>query len=192
MIDVRLRDTSGRIAAKKLRKEGRVPAILFRSGSRAGEHISLALKDIERLVTKHGHVGVGTRVLKMRLEGTDRAEDVIAKQVHLTMGTGVVENATFMPVEPTTEVNVDVPVTFIGEDVCPGVKQGGFPWVMRRSVPVKCQVKDIPRVFNIDVSNFSVGKVVFLKYLHVPESVKLRLDNMMTPVFSMSRPGRGG
>jgi len=128
----------------------------------------------------------------MRFEGTDRAEDVIAKQVHLTMGTGVVENATFMPVEPTTEVNVDVPVTFIGEDVCPGVKQGGFPWVMRRSVPVKCQVKDIPRVFNIDVSNFSVGKVVFLKDLHVPESVKLRLDNMMTPVFSMSRPGRGG
>ena len=87
-----------------------VPGILFGPGDHAGELLSFASADIERLVRKHGHAGVGSRVLELHFEGGDRREAVIAKQLTLDAMTRDVENATFMPCGPDTKVRVRVPI----------------------------------------------------------------------------------
>ena len=63
------REGSGKIASKHLRRRGMVPGILFGPGDHAGELLSFASADIERLVRKHGHAGVGSRVLSSTSKG---------------------------------------------------------------------------------------------------------------------------
>lgn len=111
-IDVRHRDGS-RPTRKRLRKEGRIPAILFRSGDEQGELLSLPLTDIERLVRKYGLTGVGARMLTLNFEDGTRKESVIAKQLMQDAVTRAVENMTFMPCGPETVVKVTVRVSSV-------------------------------------------------------------------------------
>lgn len=109
-IDVRHRDGKKKIFVRHLRKEGRIPAILFRPGDEQGELLSLPSTDIERLVRRYGHTGVGARMLTLNFEDGNRKESVIAKQLMQDAVTRAVENVTFMPCGPDTDVRVTVRV----------------------------------------------------------------------------------
>jgi len=106
-IDVRFRDGSRNIV-KHLRKDRRIPAILFGPGDNQGELLSLPLADIERQVRKYGIRGVGSKILTLRFEGGNRTETVIAKELTQDAGTRIVENVCFMPCGPETIVKIKV------------------------------------------------------------------------------------
>ena len=105
---MRHREGGGKIFARHLKKEGRIPAILFRPGDTQGELLSLPLTDIERLIRRYGHTGVGSRMLTLNFEEGNRKETVVAKQIMQDAVTRDVENMTFMPCKPDTEVKVKV------------------------------------------------------------------------------------
>lgn len=105
---MRFREKSGKQISKHLRKEGRVPAILFRSGDHSGELLSLPLTDIEALLRKYGLAGVGARLLELNFEEGTRKETVIIKQVHQDGVSREVINLTFMPCTPLTKVKLKV------------------------------------------------------------------------------------
>jgi len=190
VIDVFPREGSGKIASKHLRRRGMVPGILFGPGDHAGELLSFASADIERLVRKHGHAGVGSRVLELHFEGGDRREAVIAKQLTLDAMTRDVENATFMPCGPDTKVRVRVPIRTEGEDASPGVKRGGFAWKLAKTLEVRCVGKDIPPEIVVDVSKLDIGGKVFLPDIELPEGVQVRLKDERIPIVKIAGKGR--
>ena len=59
----------------------------------------------------------------------------------------------------------------IGEDTCPGIKQNGFPYLIRRSVDCLCPGDAIPASLEVDVSTLSLGQTVSLTQLQLPEGV---------------------
>ena len=61
----------------------------------------------------------------------------------------------------------------IGEDACPGVKQNGFPYLIRRSVDCSCPGDAIPAAIEVDISGLNLGQTVLLSQLTVPAHVKL-------------------
>lgn len=61
----------------------------------------------------------------------------------------------------------------IGEDACPGVKQNGFPYLIRRSVECSCPGSAIPASLEVDISGLGLGDSVALSQLTVPENVKI-------------------
>lgn len=61
----------------------------------------------------------------------------------------------------------------IGEDACPGVKQNGFPYLIRRQVECLCPGDAIPAAIEVDISGLNLGQTVLLPQLKLPEGVKM-------------------
>lgn len=61
----------------------------------------------------------------------------------------------------------------IGEDACPGVKQNGFPYLIRRSVECLCPGNAIPAALEVDISGLNLGQTVLLHQLALPQGVKM-------------------
>ena len=116
VLDVFAREGAGKTVCRHLKRRGMVPGVFFRPGDESGELLSFASRDIERLVRKHGHAGVGARVLELNFAESGRTEPVLAKQLMLDPSTNLVENVNFMPCAPNTKVKVNVPVRTEGED----------------------------------------------------------------------------
>ena len=106
-MDAQSRPGSGRHLAKKLFKQGLVPAILFKSGAKVGELLTVTSLQMEALVRVHGHTGAGSRVLTLNFDG-GRQETVIAKQIMQHGVTRAVNNVCFMPCDDDTMVKVNV------------------------------------------------------------------------------------
>ena len=61
----------------------------------------------------------------------------------------------------------------IGEDACPGLKQNGFPYLIRRTVECSCPGDAIPAAIEVDISGLNLGQTVLLPHLKLPSGVKL-------------------
>lgn len=61
----------------------------------------------------------------------------------------------------------------IGEDACPGLKQNGFPYLIRRTVDCLCPGDAIPASIEVDISGLQLGQTVLLPHLKLPTDVKL-------------------
>jgi large subunit ribosomal protein L25 len=190
VLDVFAREGAGKTVCRHLKRRGMVPGVFFQPGDESGELLSFASSDIERLVRKHGHVGVGSRVLELNFPESGRKEPVVAKQLMLDPSTNLVENVNFMPCAPNTKVKVNVPVRTEGEDASPGVKRGGFPWKVSKHLEVRCLGKDIPPEITIDVSSLDVGDKVFLRDLHLPEMVQVRVKDENIPILKIAGKAR--
>lgn len=190
VLDVFAREGAGKTVCRHLKRQGMVPGVFFRPGDESGELLSFASRDIERLVRKHGHTGVGARVLELNFAESGRTEPVVAKQLMLDPSTNLVENVNFMPCSPNTKVKVNVPVRTEGEDASPGVKRGGFPWKVSKHLEVRCLGKDIPPEITIDVSNLDVGDKVFLRDLRLPEMVQVRVKDENIPILKIAGKAR--
>ena len=61
----------------------------------------------------------------------------------------------------------------IGEDACPGLKQNGFPYLIRRIVECSCPGDAIPASIEVDISGLNLGQTVLLPHLKLPSGIKL-------------------
>jgi len=192
VLDVFPRVGSGKTVNRHLKRQGMVPGVFFKPGDETGELLSFASKDIERLVRKHGQVGVGARVLQLNFaeDGGGRREPVVAIQVMMDPSTQMVENVNFMPCGPNTKVKINVPVRAEGEDASPGVKKGGFAWKVSKFLEVRCLGKDIPPEIVINVASLDVGEKVFLRDLDLPETVSVKVKDENIPILKMAGKGK--
>ena len=71
-----------------------------------------------------------------------------------------------------TKVTVDVPVEYLNEEVCPGLKQGGVLNLVRRSVEVSCNANNIPEKLQYDLIESEIGDAIKISNIELPEGVK--------------------
>ena len=77
---------------------------------------------------------------------------------------------------------MNVPVSVLGEDACPGIRKGGFLQMIRRTVPTLCRGDAVPPCFEVDVSALEAGETVLLRDLRAREGVSITSDDMSLPV----------
>ncbi|XXG55755.1 hypothetical protein AAC387_Pa03g3353 [Persea americana] len=101
-------------------------------------------------------------------------------------------NLVFVWVDGDSELNVDVPLVFKGEDVCPGLKKGGYLNTIRTSLKYLCPVEHIPPKIEVDLSNLDIGDKVLMSDVVGHPSLKLLSKNENMPVCKiMTRFGFG-
>ena len=176
---------TGKGIAGRTRREGRVPAVLFRPGSVEKTLLTASERELNAAVRRHTLAGTQCEVFELEVtdgDGTPRIVRALAKQVHMHAYNKSVENVCFLEVEPETEVRVRVRVETLGEDVSPGVKRGGFVQILRKTVPVKCRSDSIPKKFTVDVSALDAGKIIRIRDVKVAEGIKLLDANLDLPL----------
>lgn len=166
------RNAAGKGAARRLRREGFVPAIAYGKG-RPTTAIAVSPKDVTTVLkTELGR----NSVVELDVGGQKMLAMIRDYAVHpLARG---LEHVDFIEVHLDKPVDVDVPLIPLGKAV--GVTAGGVLRVVYRTVPVRCLPDKIPVKIETDVSHLELGMHVATKELKLPEGVVVRLPAEQT------------
>ncbi|MBF0447776.1 MAG: 50S ribosomal protein L25/general stress protein Ctc [Magnetococcales bacterium] len=168
MINAESREGTGKGVARKMRREGRIPAVLYGAG-RENLNLSLSAKEWIELVEKNGS-SLRTQRQTLVLDGKARQMVLLRGfQVH-----PVTENplhVDFTRFNPNQRVEIEVPVLLVGEEVSRGVKDGGILQQIRRELEVQCLAGDIPEHIEISVAHLEIGDSIHIEDVVLPEGV---------------------
>jgi large subunit ribosomal protein L25 len=162
------RKEDGKSSNRLLRRNGSIPAVIY-GGSKDPIRVSILEKDI----TKAALVpGFSTQILSVSVSGNN--EDVIIKEIQRHPASERVLHADLMRVNPDTKISISVPVRFINEENCIGVKMhGGAISHLINNIDINCLASNLPEYIEVDVENMDIGDSVFLSALSLPEGVEI-------------------
>jgi large subunit ribosomal protein L25 len=152
------RDTRGKNAARRLRREGKVPAVVYGGEHRKGVAVAVDPRAVTRIL--HSDSGVNTLVsLALPGGGTTR---VLMKEFQLDPITHELLHIDFYQVAMDKPITVTVPILLRGESR--GVKQqGGLLDFVHREIEIECLPADIPENVEVDVSELMLGQSIRLR-----------------------------
>lgn len=168
------RDGRGKGPARRLRAEGKLPAVLYGPGME-GQPLSIDPKDVRTVLT--APLGRNT-VFSLELDGKQQYAMLKSFEYHPL--TREPEHADLYSVALDRPVRVEVPFSTTGK--AKGVAAGGTLRQVFRKLPVKCTPDKIPAKIEIDVTNLELGAGYQVKDLPLPEGVKVMLEASHTVV----------
>ena len=162
------RETDGKSSSRQLRRNGSVPAVIY-----GGDKDPLRISILEKDITKASEVpGFATQILNINLSGDE--QNVIVKEIQRHPATQRVLHADLLRVNPDTKISLSVPVRFINEEICIGVKMhGGAISRLINNIDINCLASNLPEYLEVDVAELDVGDSVFLSSLNLPEGVEI-------------------
>ena len=169
-LTIRKREGQGKGPARRLRRAGQVPAILYGGPS----PISVAVDPLDIFKIIHGREG-STQLLKITLEGAPGTRMAIIRDLQLDPVTEDLVHVDLQEVAMDKAIQVSVAVHHVGEAV--GVRETfGILEMILREVQVSCLPSKIPEFLEVDVSGLAIGDVFTVKDLRVPEGVRILND----------------
>ncbi len=114
-----VRSGTGKGAARSVRREGRIPAVIY-GGGEAAQPISLDYRDLNKLIYA-GHFL--TTIFELDIEG--RTERAIPRDYQLDVVKDFPLHVDFLRLKPGSRLRIEVPVHFINHEAAPGLKRGG-------------------------------------------------------------------
>lgn len=171
MVDVleltaQARANAGRGAARALRRQGRVPAIVY-GGSQDPENIDLDARTLVREVQKGGFEN---RLVDLEVGGT--TQRVLPRDVQLHPVSEAPLHVDFMRLAPGAEVRVTVRTVFKNEEESPGIRRGGLVNVVRHGIEMVCRVDAIPDAIVCDLEGMEIGDSVHISDVQLPPGVR--------------------
>jgi large subunit ribosomal protein L25 len=168
VVDVARRETFGKNVSRRLRRAGRIPAVLYGAGK---EPVPLTV-DPRRLVEIIQSESGANTIFQLNLAGTDQRRHAMIKEYQVDPVEGNLLHADFVRIQMDAVIEVDVPVQLTGEAA--GVKlDGGILEIVTRNVRVSCLPGNIPGHINIDVSPLKIGDN--LKIADLPKDDRYRV-----------------
>ncbi|WP_461481159.1 50S ribosomal protein L25/general stress protein Ctc [Porticoccus sp.] len=187
-LNVVVRNDMGKGASRRLRREGNlVPAIIY-GGSQAPQNISLAHNELNHALQNEAFY---SHIITITVDGA--TQEVILKDVQRHPAKPVVLHADFLRVSKTQKLHTKVPLHFINEDICAGVKVGGgLISHSMTELDISCLPADLPEYIEIDVSGVQIGQILHISDIAMPsgvESVALSHgEDHDLPIFTVNKP----
>ena len=167
-LNASIREDMGKGASRRLRREAKLPAIVYGVGK---EPVNLTLEQREVQHQLHNE-SFYTQVLSLNIDGSK--EDVLLRDLQHHPYRMDILHIDFQRVDAKQPVHVLIPLHFEGEDVAPGVKQeGGAVSHIVSEVEVICLPKDIPEFISVDISEMHSNDILHLSDLKLPGSVEI-------------------
>jgi large subunit ribosomal protein L25 len=166
-INAQSRSDVGKGASRRLRLEGKVPAVLYGAGKDA---VSLTL-DHDEIFHHLEHEAFYSHILSVKVDG--KAQKAVLKDVQRHPSKPKVQHVDFQRVSETDKIHMHVPLHFVGEEVAPGVKAGGLISHLMTGIDINCLAKDLPEYVEVDVSALETGDSIHLSHIKLPNGVEI-------------------
>lgn len=161
-----LRDDSGRGASRRLRKDGKLPGILYGGGQEATP-ITLNHDDVFHHLEQEAFY---SHILNLTIG--KKKQKVVLKDLQRHPYKPTITHIDLQRVSETEKLTMRVPIHFLNEEKCIGVKQsGGIVSHIMTELEVTCLPKDLPEYIEVDVLNLDVGDSIHVEELQLPEGV---------------------
>ena len=170
-LEVIKRESTGKEQAKKLRRDGKVPAVVY-GGHKEPVAITVDRKSVSELVTKSEH-GIRS-VFLLKMAGTDQQRHAMIKEITIDPISRQMKHIDFVRVVMDEKIKVTVPVHLNGTAI--GVKEGGLLDFQVRELHVECLPTAIPDSIEVDVTPLGHHDYFRVKDLPLPEGSKVLDD----------------
>ena len=185
ILEAKTRNSVGTATSKKIRRDKGIPAVVY--GDIKNSNIVLDANEVAKQVKDSGFY---SNVIKLTL-GKDTI-DVILKDLQRDPRKSNITHMDFFAVDKNKAVIVNVPIMFINEETCVGVKMGGgMISHIQSELEVSCLPKDIPENITVDIAELEIGHSVHLSEIKMPANVVLATpvdDEHDSPVVSCYEP----
>ena len=165
LLHAQVRTDAGKGASRRLRRlQDLVPAIVY-GGGQPPQSISLSHKDFSRALENEAFY---SHIVSLNIDGT--AEDVIIKDLQRHPAKPRLIHADFIRIVKGQKITVNVPLHFINEDICVGVKlNGGVISHTETDIEIICLPKNLPEYVEVDMAEVDIGDNIHLSDLKLPE-----------------------
>ncbi len=157
------RDRAGKGASRHLRREGRVPAVIYGANE---EPVSIHLEEKGLVkMLKTGHFMNST----VSIEVGGQTTLTLPKDVQFHPVTDRPLHVDFLRIGEHSQVHVNVPVRFINEEQSPGIKRGAVLNIVRHELELVCDAAEIPDDVEIDLTGYDVGDSIHISAVTLPQ-----------------------
>jgi len=165
LIQATIRNTETKGQVNSLRKEGKVPGIIY-GGENANQKISLTIKEVKNLIDKENFL---SNVISINLDGKD--QQVLPRDIAFDAVSDEPIHIDFLRIVKGSKIILEIPVKFINHDLSPGLKRGGVLNIVRRKVELKCPTENIPTELIVDLNGLDIGSSIKISFIQLPENV---------------------
>jgi len=176
------RERAGKGASRALRREGRVPAVIY---GEKKEPVSVHVE--EKLLSKmlsSGHFM--NSVIMVEVGG--KPSRTLPKDVQFHPVTSRPIHVDFVRIGEHAQVTVNIPVRFVDEEESPGLKRGGVLNVVRHELELICDAAKIPSEISISLAGLEIGDAVHISSVTLPDGAKPTIDDRDFTVATVVAP----
>jgi len=176
------RERAGKGIARALRREGQVPAVIY-GDSKDPEGIAVSRKELTKL---YNTGRLASTLMDIELDG--KKHRVIARDVQLHPVRDDILHADFLRLGKGSKIAVEVSVTFLNEETCPGLKQGGVLNVVRYTVELNCPADNIPETIELDLAEAQMNDSLHISEVALPEGVEPVISDRDFTIATIAAP----
>ncbi len=181
------RAATGKGPNRRLRETGRVPAVIY-GGPAAPEMCVVLMKELRKQLQTNANFFNSV----VELDFGDRKLRVVPRecQVHPVVDEAFPLHVDFVRATEGSTITVQVPVVFLGEERCPGLKRGGVLNVVRREIELACPIDRIPDQIEADLASLDIGESLHISAIALPAGVELTITDRDFTIATIT--GKGG
>jgi large subunit ribosomal protein L25 len=170
-LKAQVRKTTGKGPARVLRREGRIPAVLY--GQKTDSMmLSIDFKEFEQIVKK---ANIGSVLLNLQIQnGKTFTRPAMIKELQTNPVSGAFLHIDFYEIDMKSKITVSVPVVTRGKSA--GVEEGGLLQIVRREIELFCLPTAIPESIEVDISDLTIGDSIHIREIALPGDVELPED----------------
>ncbi|TYC64613.1 50S ribosomal protein L25/general stress protein Ctc [Stappia sp. BW2] len=176
------RDRVGKGAARTLRREGLLPAVIY-GDKKPALPITIPLKETTITLHKGGfltHIGV--------IDVDGKKHQVIAKDFQLHPVRDDIIHVDFLRVSKGATLTIEIPVHFLNEEDCPGIKKGGVLNIVRHTVEMTVPADNIPESLEIDLAKAQPGDSLHISAVNLPEGCQPTITDRDFTIATIAAP----
>ena len=163
-----IREDQGKGASRRLRREGKVPAIIYGAG-RPPRQLAF---DHNRVIQQLENESFYSSVLNIKVG--DKSQAAIVKDIQRHPSKRVVMHMDFQRIVEDEKIKMNVPIHYLNTEDAVGVKQGGGSVSqLVNDVEVSCLPRDLPEYFEVDIAELGLNEMLHLSDIKLPEGVEI-------------------
>lgn len=163
-----LREVQGKGASRRLRREGKVPAILY-GGGRPPRKLAF---DHNKVIRELQNEAFYSSILTIQVDSKSQA--AIVKDIQRHPAKPQVLHMDFQRIVEDQKIRMNVPIHYLNADIAVGVKQeGGSVSRLITDIEVSCLPRHLPEYFEVDIANLGLNEMLYLSDIELPEGVEI-------------------
>ena len=181
-IEVTSRNTSTKGQVNTLRQKGEVPGVIY-GGTIENQKIYLSKKKVKTLIDQENFL---SNIISLNLDG--KTMNVLPREVAFDPISDDPIHVDFLRIVKGAKIILEIPVKFINNEKCPGIKRGGVLNIVRRKVELKCPTENIPTELVVDLEGLEIGASIKISSINLTENVKPTIQGRDFVIATVAAP----